>query len=305
MDAFPAETVSSGMVALVGPPNAGKSTLLNTMLGQKISIVTPKPQTTRNRIVGVLNGPDYQIVFLDTPGLHRSSGLLNQEMVKIAMDSLKGMDAVLFMVDASRSQTGTGASEKRHRYLDYFNEIDCPALLLLNKIDLIDRRQVLPLIDAYAALYPFRAIMPVSALRGEGVPEVVEQLLTVLPRGVRYFPEDSLTDASERFLAAEIIREKVFLLTGQEIPYSSAVVIESFKEDDERDSVTIHATIYLERSSQKPIVIGKGGAKLKQIGIAARKDIEELIGRHVMLKLWIKIKKHWTRDERFLKELGF
>lgn len=305
MDAFPAETVSSGMVALVGPPNAGKSTLLNTMLGQKISIVTPKPQTTRNRIVGVLNGSDYQIVFLDTPGLHRSSGLLNQEMVKIAMDSLKGMDAVLFMEDASRPLTKADRPEKGHQYLDYFNEIDCPALLLLNKIDLIDRRQVLPLIDSYAALYPFRAIMPVSALRGEGVPEIIDQLLTVLPRGIRYFPEDSLTDASERFLAAEIIREKVFLLTGQEIPYSSAVVIESFKEDNERNSVTIHATIYLERPSQKPIVIGKGGAKLKQIGIAARKDIEELIGRHVMLKLWIKIKKHWTRDERFLKELGF
>jgi GTP-binding protein Era len=275
------------------------------MLGQKISIVTPKPQTTRNRIVGVLDGPDYQIVFLDTPGLHRSSGLLNQEMVKIAMDSLKGMDAVLFMVDASRPLPKADRPENGHQYLDYFNEIDCPALLLLNKIDLIDRRQVLPLIDSYAALYPFRAIMPVSALRGEGVVEVIDQLLTVLPRGVRYFPEDSLTDASERFLAAEIIREKVFLLTGQEIPYSSAVMIESFKEDDQRNSVTIHATIYLERPSQKPIVIGKGGAKLKQIGIAARKDIEELIGRHVMLKLWIKIKKHWTRDERFLKELGF
>ncbi len=304
MDAFPTETVSSGMVALVGPPNAGKSTLLNTMLGQKISIVTPKPQTTRNRIVGVLNGPDYQIVFLDTPGLHRSSGPLNREMVKIATDSLKGMDAVLFMVDASRSPSAAEASEKRRQYLDYFNEIDCPALLLFNKIDLIDRRHLLPLIDSYAALYPFRAIMPISALRGEGVPEVIDQLLTVLPRGVRYFPEDSLTDASERFLAAEIIREKVFLLTGQEIPYSSAVVIDSFKEDGERGGVTIHATIYVERPSQKPIVIGTGGAKLKQIGIAARKDIEELIDRHVMLKLWVKIKKHWTRDERFLKELG-
>jgi GTPase len=305
MDAFPAETVSSGMVALVGPPNAGKSTLLNTMLGQKISIVTPKPQTTRNRILGVLNGPDYQIVFLDTPGLHQSSGLLNREMVKIALDSLKGMDAVLFMVDASLSLPEAREQEQRRQYLDYFNEIDCPAVLLLNKIDLIDRRLALPMIDSYARLYPFRAIMPVSALRGDGLPELIDQLLQVLPRGVRYFPEDSLTDASERFLAAEIIREKVFLLTGQEIPYSSAVMIDSFKEDEERDRVTIHATIYLERPSQKPIVIGTGGAKLKQIGIAARKDIEELIGRHVMLKLWIKIKKHWTRDERFLKELGF
>ncbi|MBE0583193.1 MAG: GTPase Era [Desulfofustis sp.] len=305
MDAFPAETVSSGMVALVGPPNAGKSTLLNTMLGQKISIVTPKPQTTRNRILGVLNGPDYQIVFLDTPGLHQSSGLLNREMVKIAMDSLKGMDAVLFILDASRVLPEAREQEQRRQYLDYFNEIDCPAVLLLNKVDLIDRRQLLPLIDSYARLYPFRAIMPVSALRGDGLPEIIDQLLPVLPRGVRYFPEDSLTDASERFLAAEIIREKVFLLTGQEIPYSSAVLIDSFKEDDERNRVTIHATIYLERPSQKPIVIGTGGAKLKQIGIAARKDIEELIGRHVLLKLWIKIKKHWTRDERFLKELGF
>lgn len=305
MDSFSTDTVRSGMVALVGPPNAGKSTLLNTLLGQKISIVTPKPQTTRNRILGVVNGADYQIVLVDTPGLHASTGLLNREMDRIARESLKGMDAVLFMVDAAALPTVATTERLNREYGGYFAEIDGPTMVLLNKIDLLDHRRVLPIIEAFSHIHPFHAIIPLSARTGDGTQRLIDELLTVLPLGCRYFPEDSLTDASERFLAAEIIREKVFLLTGQEIPYSSAVLIDSFEEDEGRGRVTIHATIFLERASQKPIVIGKGGAKLKQIGMAARKDIEELLASRVSLHLWVKIRKHWTRDGQFLKQLGF
>jgi len=303
MDIYHEESVVSGMVALVGPPNAGKSTLLNTLLKQKISIVTPKPQTTRNRIAGVLNEPDYQIVFLDTPGLHRAGSLLNRELLRIAMDSLKDVDSVVFMLDVSVALPEKIEMEKRKEYQAYFKEIKCPALLLLNKIDLVDRNIVLPIIASYAELYPFKAIIPISAKNGDGAEALVNELLTILPKGQRYFPEDVPTDASVRFLASEIIREKVFLLTGQEIPYSSAVMIDSFKEETHR--VTIHATIFLERSSQKGIVIGRAGRKLKAIGTAARHDIEELLDNKVVLKLWVKVRKHWSSDERFLKELGF
>jgi len=305
MDSSDLTFVTSGMVALVGPPNAGKSTLLNTLLGQKISIVTPKPQTTRNRIAGVLNEPDYQIVLLDTPGLHQSRSPLNREMVKIAMDSLADVDAVVFMLDISLPLPAKVKKEKEQEYKRYFSEISCPAFLVLNKIDLIDRSKLLPIIQSYAEIYPFKAILPVSALKGDGTKPLLNELLLVLPKGPRYFPEDIPTDVSERFLASEIIREKVFLLTGQEIPYSSAVMVDSFKENEANGRVTIHATIYLEKKSQKGIVIGKGGGKLKSIGIAARKDIEELLQAKVSLHLWVKIRKNWSQDERFLKELGF
>ena len=305
MEIIANENVISGVVALVGPPNAGKSTLLNTLLGQKISIVTPKPQTTRNRIAGVLNENDYQIVILDTPGLHKSRSPLNQEMVRIALESLIDVDAVIFIIDVSLPLPEKIRKEKEEEYKVYFEKISCPAVLVLNKIDLIERDELLPLIERYSELYQFNAIIPISALKGDGTQLLVEQLLTLLPRGPRYFPEDIPTDASERFLTAEIIREKVFLLTGQEIPYASAVMIESFKENTATEKVTIHATIYLERKSQKGIIIGKGGTKLKSIGIAARKDIEEMLMQKVNLKLWVKVRKNWSQDERFLKELGF
>lgn len=305
MDTAQPEIIKSGVAALVGPPNVGKSTLLNTILGQKISIVTPKPQTTRNRIAGVLNGEGYQIVLLDTPGLHRSTLLLNQEMVQVALDSIQGVEAVIFMIDASRSQEAAQNLSRQEEYRDYLETVECPAFLLLNKIDLIDRETLLPIIDFYAKMYPFKGVIPVSALKGDGLDRLIEELVALMPLGFRYFPEDVPTDATERFLSGEIIREKVFLLTGQEIPYSSAVLIESFKEDSGRDLVEIHATIYLERKSQKGIIIGKGGAKIKQIGSAARKDIEEMLERRVALHLWVKVRKHWSQDQSFLRELGF
>ncbi|MEJ2057295.1 MAG: GTPase Era [Desulfofustis sp.] len=195
--------------------------------------------------------------------------------------------------------------ERQGEFQTWLDTVACPVFLVLNKIDLIGRDELLPIIEFYAQLYPFTAVIPVSALTGDGLERLVAELLPLLPQGVAYFPDDVPTDATERFLSGEIIREKVFLHTGQEIPYSSAVLIDSFKEDEGRNLVEIHATIYLERNSQKGIVIGKGGSKLKQIGTAARKDIEELLGRKVHLNLWVKIRKHWSRDERFLKELGF
>lgn len=304
MDLFE-KPVKSGMVAIVGPPNAGKSTLMNHFLGQKISIVTAKPQTTRNRIVGIVNGEKHQVVFLDTPGLHKSRDPLNVEMVKVAMESLTEVDIVLFLVDVSLPLPEKVQEKKAAELAEYMQRIKGPAIMVLNKIDLIDRKKVLPFIDSYARLFPFKAIIPVSALDGDGMDSLFSEILALLPMGPRYFPEDIPTDASERFLCAEIVREKVFLLTGQEIPYSTAVLIESFKEDAAKKLVTIHAAIVLEKQSQKGIVIGKGGKKLKNIGIAARKDIEALIGEKVLLKLWVKVKKNWSQDERFLKELGY
>ncbi len=295
--------VKSGLVAIVGPPNAGKSTLMNKLLGQKISIVTPKPQTTRNRIAGILNREDCQIVFLDTPGLHKSRDPLNIEMVRVAMDSLMDVDIVIFLVDVSLPLPEKIKKEKQQEFLSYMEKIQCPAVMVLNKIDLVEREKLLPMIQTYSGLYPFRAVVPLSALEGDGTDSLLTEIVTLLPAGPRYFPEDIPTDASERFLCGEIIREKVFLLTGQEIPYSTAVLIDSFKEEKNR-LVTIHASIVLEKNSQKGIVIGKGGKKLKAIGIAARKDIEVLLGEKVLLKLWVKVKKNWSQDDQFLKELG-
>ncbi len=301
---FSGKPVTSGMVAIVGPPNAGKSTLLNHFLGQKISIVTPKPQTTRNRIAGIVNEKEYQVVFLDTPGLHKSEEPLNVEMVKIAMESLAEVDLVLFLVDASLPFQEKNKKTKNAELSTYIEKIDCPAIMVLNKIDLIDRKMVLPMIESYTHLFPFQSVIPLSALKGDGTQNLFQEILSLLPVGPRMFPEDIPTDVTERFLCAEIVREKVFLLTSQEIPYSTAVVVESFKENEQKKLVTIHATIVLEKNSQKGIIIGKGGKKLKSIGIAARKDIEALLGMKVLLKLWVKIKKKWTQDENFLKELG-
>ncbi len=297
--------VKSGMVAIVGPPNAGKSTLMNHLLGQKISIVTSKPQTTRNRIVGIVNDTDHQVVFLDTPGLHEAREPLNVEMVKVAMESLTDVDVVLFLVDVSLPLPEKVQEKKTAELAEYMQRIKSPAIMVLNKIDLMDRKKILPFIDSYSKLYPFKAVIPVSALGGDGLDSLFSEILALLPMGPRYFPEDIPTDSSERFLCAEIVREKVFLLTGQEIPYSTAVLIESFKEDETKKLVTIHAAIVLEKQSQKGIVIGQGGKKLKSIGIAARKDIEALIGQKVLLKLWVKVKKNWSQDERFLRELGY
>ena len=293
------DTIKSGVVAIVGPPNAGKSTLLNGLLGQKISIVTPKPQTTRNRIIGILNDPFYQIVMLDTPGLHKAGKPLNLEMVKIAVSSLSEVDAILFLVDVSQP-----LPEKQKKAVEYLEGIASPAILVLNKIDLLKKDQILPMIEQYNNIYSFAAIVPISALKNSGTDILLQELVRLLPTGPRLYPEDIPTDATERFIVAEIIREKIFLLTGQEIPYSAAVLIDSFKEDEEKGLVTIHATIVVEKSSQKAIIIGKKGSKLQQIGKNSRHDIEKLLAQRVLLKLWVKVHKNWTRDMRFIRDLG-
>lgn len=292
------DLIKSGMVAVVGPPNVGKSTLLNALLGQKISIVSPKPQTTRNRILGIINGDGYQIVMLDTPGLHKGTLPLNVEMARIAKETIGEVDIIIFMVDATMPAPKPGSD-----LAECLAGRKTPAILLINKIDLLRREKLLPLIEAYQGLHDFAAIIPVSALRSEGSEQLLAELVRMLPAGPRYFPDDIPTDVSVRFIAAEIIREKVFLLTGEEIPYSTAVVIDRFQEGD--SLVTIDATIIIEKDSQKGMVIGKKGAKLKEIGTAARRDIEELVQAKVMLKLWVKVKRNWTKNASFLKELGF
>lgn len=305
LEDFLGKDVKSGMVAIVGPPNAGKSTLMNHMLGQKISIVSPKPQTTRNRILGIVNGDDHQIVLLDTPGLHKADEPLNIEMMKVALESLAEVDAVLFLVDISLPLPERVRKKQKEELAGYMDSIKSPAILVLNKIDLIEREKLLPMISSYAEMFPFKAVVPISALSGDGANHILDEILKLVPMGPRYFPEDIPTDATERFLAAEIVREKVFLQTGQELPYSTAVLIEDFKEEEAKNKVTIHASIVVERSSQKGMMIGKGGSKLKQIGTSARIDIEKLLGAKVNLKLWVKVKKKWAEDSNFLKELGF
>lgn len=293
------DNIKSGMVAIVGPPNAGKSTLLNGLLGQKISIVTPKPQTTRNRIIGILNDPLYQIVMLDTPGLHEAGKPLNQEMVKIAVQSISEVDAILFLVDVSQP-----VPEKQKKAVGYLEGTAIPAILVLNKVDLLHKDQILPMIDMYSKIYPFKAIVPISALKNDGTDLLLQELVNLMPVGPRFYPQDIPTDATERFIVAEIIREKIFFLTGQEIPYSTAVVIENFKEDEKRSLVTIHATIIVEKPSQKSIIIGKKGSKIQQIGKISRQDVEKLLSQRVMLKLWVKVHKNWTSDMRFIRDLG-
>lgn len=290
--------VKSGIVALIGPPNVGKSTLLNSLLGQKISIVSPKPQTTRNRIVGVVNGPAYQIVLLDTPGIHKARDPLNIEMVKIALTTLAEVDAVVFMVDVTMPLPGKTPP-------DYLPKEGPPVVLVINKIDTVGKEKLLPIITAYQGLYPFTAVIPLSALAGDGTELLVSELCRLLPVGPRLYPEEMPTDATERFIVAEMIREKIFLKARDEVPYSTAVTVESFKEDEANGLTTIHATIIVEKDSQKGIIIGKGGAMLKAIGQAARQDIEELLDQKVMLKLWVRVEKNWTKNPRILKELGF
>lgn len=293
----------SGVVAIIGPPNAGKSTLLNHFLGQKIAIVTPKPQTTRNRILGVLTGEGFQIILLDTPGLHKPRELLNREMVRIALDTLAEADVVLFLADATVRAPGR-LEKLGNEFAAYLQRVSCPVVLALNKMDQLDKTELLPLLDRYRTLHPFAAMVPISALQGEGTGLLLEELVSLLPEGPQYYPDDIPTDATERFIAAEIIREKVFLLTRDEVPYSTAVLIDSFQESAGDRPVVIHATILVEQPSQKGIIIGQQGRMLAAIRKKAVPDIEEMLERKVTLRLWVKVKKKWTSNEQVLRELG-
>ena len=290
----------SGFVAILGAPNAGKSTLLNHMLGQKISITSKKPQTTRNRILGVVHRTGSQMVFLDTPGIHRAKNPLNARIVDAALSTLSEADLVLLVVDA---QTPDEPSEQL--LLKKLSQQRLPVLLALNKIDQVQRSALLSQIERWSDAFPFQAVVPISAKSGEQVDRLLDAMEGALPAGPPFFPPDSLTDLPTRFIAAEIVREKAFRLTGQEIPYALAVTIDSFKEEKKGALVRIHATIHVERDSQKGIVIGRQGAKLKQIGEAARQEIEVLLDTKVFLKLFVRVQKNWTRDTKALRKFGY
>lgn len=292
------KTFHSGFVSIIGRPNAGKSTLLNTVLGEKISIVSPKPQTTRNSIRGVKNTPGSQIIFIDTPGIHKARGLLNEFMVREAMGSLSDVDVVVYLVEADRP-----VSEDDRFIIEGLKKLKSPVILAINKIDKVAKEKILPLIDELSALYPFHDVVPVSALKGDGVDILMDVLAGLVPEGPKYFPDEIITDQPERFVAAEIIREKVFLFTRQEIPYSVAVVIEEFKETE--GLISISSAINVERDSQKGIVIGKGGQMLKKIGTAAREEMEALLGVKIFLKLFVRVQKDWTKSPGALKEFGY
>jgi GTP-binding protein Era len=301
----PASTSSpdhrSGFVAIVGRPNVGKSTLLNRLLGQKIAIVSPKPQTTRNRITGIRSRPDSQIVYVDTPGLHPSRGKLGEFMAAIAAQALEEVDAVVFVTEATAG--GVALDESA---LAALAEVEAPVLLALNKVDLVaDKRRILPLLEAYAARYPFRELIPLSASRGEGVDRVERAILALLPAGPAFYPPDQLTDQPETFFVAETIREQLFLLTHQEVPYAAAVRVEELVEREGGSRLYIRAVIFVEQPSQKAIVIGEGGAMLKRIGQAARRELEAFFGVPVYLDLWVQVRRHWRRNEAALREFGY
>lgn len=282
----------------MGRPNAGKSTLINALVGAKVSIVTRVPQTTRNRILGIVNRPGAQIVFIDTPGIHKPLSRLNERMMAFVRQALEDRDLALLIVDAA-VDFGKGDEFA----LELLKEYAPKSILLLNKIDLISKPRLLPLIDRYRKRHDFEEIIPISAKEGEGLPELLEAVVQRLPEGPQYFPPDVYTDQPERFLAAEVIREKVIRHTRQELPYVTAVLIDSFEESD--TLTRIHATIVVEKDSQKPIVIGAGGRLIKQIGTEARLELEKLFPPKVFLELFVKVEPHWRDNRAVVAELDY
>ncbi len=289
----------SGFAAVIGRPNVGKSTLINSLIGQKIAIMSDKPQTTRNKILCVLTQPDAQVVFLDTPGIHKAKDKLGEYMVQAAENTLKEVDVILFVVDATEKM---GAGE---RYiLERLEATKKPVLLVVNKLDLIDRQSVLPIIAGYTAKYPFAGVVPISAREEMNLDSLLTEIKQHLEPGPQYYPEDMVTDQPERLIVAELVREKVLHLTREEIPHAIAVDVDEMSTRTNGD-VYIRATIYVERDSQKGIVIGAKGMLLKKIGALARTDIENLLGSKVYLELWVKVKKDWRNRNNLLKEFGF
>lgn len=289
----------SGTVAIVGRPNVGKSTLLNQMLGEKVAIVSPKPQTTRNRITGIRTTASSQIVFLDTPGIHQAHSLMNRRMVDVALQSLHEVEGVLWLL-GTRDRIGPEEEQMAER----LRQLKIPVWILLNKIDLVSKGKLLPVMQQCFELLPDTEIVPISALTGEGVPLVLEMVENRLPPGPRTFPEGEFTDQTERFVASELIREKVFLLTREEIPYGTAVTIDEFTEKEEKNLIVIKATIHTERDSHKPILIGKKGSMLKEIGKQARAELEALLGCKIFLELFVRVDRDWTQNPRSLTEMG-
>jgi GTPase len=292
--------MKSGFVSFIGRPNAGKSTLLNRLVGTKLAIVSDKPQTTRNRILGVRNYPDAQVVFLDTPGIHRPLHRMNVRMVDAAVDTIREVDVLCLVVDV------TEPPGKGDRFvLDLIKDAKAAVFLVLNKIDLIKKARLLPLMQQYSEMGSFAEIVPVSAATGDNVDRLERVLLDRLPEGEALYPADYLTDQPERFFAAEIVREKLLQFTRAEIPFSSAVVVDRFEEPERQGGLmTLHCTIVVDRESQKPIVIGRGGEMIKRIGTAAREDLERFFDTKVFLDLHVRVKSEWREDEHVLNDLG-
>jgi GTP-binding protein Era len=293
-------TFLSGFIAIVGPPNVGKSTLLNRILGKKIAIVSPKPQTTRNRITGVYHEQGCQMVFMDTPGIHRTQTPLHKSMVGSAESALKEVDLLVLVIEMYHPQ-----APEIPMILDSIRKSKKTAVLAINKIDTGPKETLLPTIAAYSETRSFKSIIPISALTGDGVGRLLGELKAMLREGPAFFPEDVQTDQTEPFLVSEMIREKIFLHTRQELPYSSAVTIERLEEQPERDLVSISARIHVESESQKGILIGRGGKMIKKIGQAAREDLESFFGSRVFVELLVRVDKNWSKDPRTLRRLGY
>jgi GTP-binding protein Era len=292
--------MKSGFVSFIGRPNAGKSTLLNRLVGSKLAIVSDKPQTTRTRILGVRNYPDAQVVFLDTPGIHRPLHRMNVRMVDTAVQTIKEVDVLGLVVDASEPP---GKGERF--VVDLVKNATAPVFLILNKVDLVRKPRLLPIIDRYQQEGRFEEIIPLSAATGENVDRLERAIIDRLPEGERLYPDDYLTDQPERFLAAEIVREKLLQFTHAEIPFSSAVIIDRFEEPEgDKPLLRLYCTIVVDRESQKPIVVGRGGEMVKKIGTAAREELERFFGARVFLDLHVRVKSEWREDERLLAELG-
>lgn len=290
----------SGFVSIIGRPNVGKSTFLNRVIGQKIAIMSDKPQTTRNKVQGVLTTDDAQLIFIDTPGIHKPKHKLGDFMMKVAINTLKEVDLVLFMVNA---EEGFGRGEEF--IIEKFQAVKTPIFLVINKIDQIHPDKLLQVIDSYQEKYEFKEIVPISALEGNNVERLLEQIKRYIPEGPQFYPADQVTDHPERFIITELIREKALHLTHEEVPHSLAVVMERLEHKEEKNQIHVMATIIVERDSQKGIIIGKQGSMLKEIGKRARKDIENLLGSKVYLELWVKVQKDWRNKMNQLRDFGF
>ncbi|WP_420800232.1 GTPase Era [Neobacillus terrae] len=290
----------SGFISIIGRPNVGKSTFLNRVIGQKIAIMSDKPQTTRNKVQGVLTLEDSQLIFIDTPGIHKPKHKLGDFMMKVAQNTLKEVDLVLFMVNA---EEGFGRGEEF--ILEKFESIKTPVFLVINKIDQVHPDELLPIMESYKEKYSFKEIIPISALEGNNVDRLLDQIKGYLPEGPQFYPADQVTDHPERFIVSELIREKALHLTREEIPHSLAVLIDKMERRQDKDVINVMATIIVERDSQKGIVIGKQGSMLKEIGKRARIDIENLLGSKVFLELWVKVQKDWRNKASQLRDFGF
>lgn len=291
----------SGFITIVGRPNVGKSTLMNRFAGEKVAIISNKPQTTRNTIKAVVTDEGSQMIFIDTPGIHKPQNKLGEYMVNVAQNTFNEVDIILYLVEASDLQPSLGDDF----IIDNLEHLKTPVFLIINKIDLIKKEQLLSLIKSYSEKMKFNSIIPISALNNEGVEDVIKEIKKILPAGPKYFPEDMLTDQPEKVIAAEIIREKILHLVNEEVPHGVNVEVLSFKKRTDKDMLDIQANIYCEKDSHKGILIGKQGMMLKKIGSLSREDIEKLLGTKVFLELWVKVKSDWRNDKSMIKMMGY